>query len=197
MKYNNVNLDTYWNDDGSNEEGDLSLLEYPPLSQGNPSQATSLLLDFKEEQPLALEKVKDLALEAFQIAENDIFTYNPCFIVSIPSSSSEHLNVPCEYICKVLATHFPRLTHLRGALKRIETVPKSAIARPGERPDYDVHKRTIRYNGPTLNIPKSSVIMVDDIVTRRETSRACRDILKQATHCKSVLGFFIGRTRWR
>lgn len=189
--YDDVNLQLFWDEQNKN----LSLLEYIPVNRGGGiSPATKLLLDFKENRLLALEKVEALAIEAWSLAEEDFLEYNCRYLVALPSSSAEHPNAPCETICAALAERFPYLTYLPGALRRIETVPSSARAQPGMRLDRNDHLRTIRYVGPTLSLPDSSIIMVDDIVTRKATSSACRDILKQVTYCKSVLGFFIGRT---
>jgi predicted amidophosphoribosyltransferase len=186
MDYTDVELDLQW------WPGNFSLLRYPPVRRANKS--TYLILDFKESKPLALEKVRHLAIQAFREIEGDLSRYTYRYLVALPRSKQDDLNGPCEYICSALAAKFSGLVHLKGALQRVVTVTKSATASPGERPNYDTHLSTIEYVGPSPLHPNSVIIMVDDVYTRGETSRACRDILRAATHCKDVLGCFIGRT---
>jgi predicted amidophosphoribosyltransferase len=178
--------------DGDN----LSIFEYIPWRRrGKVNDITFLLLDFKENKPAAVNEIQSVMLQAFAGWEGKFRRAFRCkYIVSVPSSSSEYANIPCEQICAALAEQFRWLTYLPEALKRIETVPKAARAASGERPDYTTHRRTIRYTGPPLHIPTETIIMVDDILTRGATSDACRDILQQATGCKRVIGLFIGRT---
>jgi predicted amidophosphoribosyltransferase len=177
--------------DGNN----LSFFEYIPWRTGKANDITFLLLDFKENKPAAVNEVQNAVLQAFTGWERQFRrTFRSKYIVSVPSSSSAHANLACEQVCAALAERFRWLTYLPGALERIETVPKAARAAPAERPDYATHKRTIRYIGPPLHIPDDTIVMVDDIITRGATSQACRDILRQATGCKRVLGLFMGRT---
>lgn len=191
MRYVDVELDLQrW-------PRNFALLRYLPKRSGDANESTYLLLDFKEGNPIALEKVRHLAIQAFRESESSLSSYSYRYLVALPTHEKNQPNESCEFICSALAAEFPGVISLRGALRREVTVPKSATASPGERPDYWSHLSTIKYVGPSPLSPNSIIIMVDDVYTQGETSRACRDILKPATHCKDVLGFFIGRTTRR
>ncbi len=144
-----------------------------------------------------MEQVKKITIAAFSQAEDDLRDWGCYYIVAIPPSNAETTNAPCEAVCAALADHFDWLTYLPGALKRVTTVPKSATAGKEGRPrtTYEEHVNSIRYVGPSIVARNQSIIMVDDVLTLGATSQACRTILTQATGCKQVLGFFIGRTR--
>jgi predicted amidophosphoribosyltransferase len=82
---------------------------------------------------------------------------------------------------------------LPKALERMETVQKAAWARPGKRPTYDDHLRTITYVGPTLN-KEAAVVMFDDVITMKNTSSACREILRSSQGIESAKGIYLART---
>ena len=177
-------------------EGDnFFLFDYIPYSSRNRNEITLFLLDFKDNVPDVVREVQDITIQTLLTVETYLRRTLRCkYIVSIPPSRSGYANIPCEQVCAALGQRFRWLTHLPGALKRTQTVPKSARAAPGERPDYTTHKRTIKYIGPPLRIPNEAIVMIDDIYTSGTISAACRDILQQATDCKRVVGLFIGRT---
>lgn len=175
---------------------DYYLLQYFPRRSGASNEATDLVIAFKENEEPALVIAEQLLLSAFERMESLLKDEHLArFIVSIPSSRAGGTNEPCERVCRTLARRFDWLTHIPKALVRVETVPKSARAAPGQRPDYSEHLRTIQYKGPALALADQSMIMLDDVLTRGETSRACRSILNTATSSKMVLGAFLGRTR--
>lgn len=175
------------------EDEDIFLLKYYPWRSSNRNAITKLLLDFKQNVPGAVEEIQDVVVQQFGEWEVALRQKLGCkYIVSIPSSSAEHPNIPCEQICSTLSQEFPWLTHLPQALKRTQTVPQSS--RSAVRTDYARHMQTIQYAGPVLQAHGSTIIMIDDILTTGSVSKACRDILERRTKCKGVLGVFIGRT---
>jgi len=175
---------------------DFYVLKYFSKRSGLANSVTSLILRFKENDEAAVTAVIQLMTTEFERIEATLRDERLCrYIVSIPSSTAKRSNVPCERVCRALAKKFDWLTHVPDALIRGETVQKSAFAAPGERPDYEEHIRTIKYNAGTLHLNKESFIMFDDVKTRGETSRACREILAKATACKAVIGVFLGRTQ--
>lgn len=175
---------------------DFYVLKYFSKRSGLANSVTSLILRFKENDEAAVTTVIQMMTTEFERIEATLREERLCrYIVSIPSSTAKRSNVPCERVCRALAKKFDWLTHIADALVRIETVPKSAFAAFGKRPDYEEHVRTIKYNADTLHLNKESVIMLDDIKTRGETSRACREIITEATACKAVIGVFLGRTQ--
>lgn len=173
----------------------LFLYEYIPWRSSKRNEITNLILDFKKDYPYAVSTVQMKMAQAFATCASYLRDTLHCrYIVTIPSSQQWGLNKPCERICEALAVAFPWLTYLPECLQRIQTVPKSARSEAGMRPDYATHVSSICYAGPRLNLAKQSFIMVDDIFTRGETSRACRDILMRATRCERAVGLFVGKT---
>lgn len=190
MKYDDIELDMQWTPNA------LSLIKYTPQREGL-TPASGFILDFKQNNYLALRKVRDLALEALRDYE-DLEEFSRGYLVTIPGHEAGSINEPCEFLCAELAKAFPRqLVHLKQALRRIITVEKSATALSGNRPKYADHIRSIRYNGPQRLNTKERIIMVDDVLTRGATSSACRDILMKATKCTDVQGFFVARTTYQ
>src|SRR5260370_897067 len=114
MDYTDVELDLQW------WSSNFSLLKYPPVRRAN--KLTYLILDFKENKPLALERVRHLAIQAFREFENGLSRYTYRYLVALPRSKQDHFNEPCEYICSALAAEFSGLVHLKGALRRVVTV---------------------------------------------------------------------------
>jgi predicted amidophosphoribosyltransferase len=96
-------------------------------------------------------------------------------------------------MCEAIELESKRFRRIPFALRRIRTVAKSSLARPGERPTYLEHKESIEYVGK-IRDEHSSVIMLDDVITQGNVSSACRDILKSQMRCKRVIGLFLGRT---
>jgi hypothetical protein len=174
----------------------FTLIKYFPRKGNSPDipSSTKLVWGFKDNLPLALSKVRDLAFEALRDYE-DFEEFRWGYLVVLPSHSAGSINMPCEYLCAELARAYPgQLVHLKQALRRTTTVERSATAPAGQRPTYIEHKNSIVYDGPKVS-SGAKIIMVDDVLTRGETSNACRDILKRATGCKDVRGFFVAKTQ--
>jgi len=121
----------------------------------------------------------------------------PRYLVSIPSHDVGGTSTSIESVCRALEKRFSWLTYMPEALVRTDSVPKSARAGPGGRPSYFDHLASIKYGGPKIRLQGPTIIMLDDVMTRGATSKACRTILHQATDCKQVTGIFVGRTQWK
>ena len=176
------------------ETGTMFLYEYIPWRSNRRNETTRLILDFKNDYPYAVNKVKADMIEAFdQVATLLKERWQCRYIVAIHRAWAGTRNEPCEQVCEALASAFPWLTYLEGALERVTSVPKSSRSEPGMRPDYAAHFNSIRFTRQ-IDVRGRSIIILDDIITRGETSKACRDILLSATHCRSVSGLFVGKT---
>lgn len=174
---------------------DISLLAYQPVSSYGKNEKNKLILSFKDNHTTAVQYVTDIVLQLFTKNEK-MYQHELGFryVVSIPSSTAGRTNAPCERICSVLAQRFSWLTHIPHALERVQSVLQSHRVRYEERLKCFQHMQTIQYTGPALHIPNESFVMLDDIITFGETSKACRRILKRETECKRVIGLFVGRT---
>ena len=189
MKYDDVKLDVLW----FPHDRHLTLIQYTSRTR---TPETKLIWDFKENQLPALRKVCNLAFQVLRDYEG-LEMFRSGYLVAIPGHAAGGINAPCEYLCAALARAFPhQLVHLKQALERVVEVKKSSKVPPRARPTYADHIRSIRYAGPQIN-PHERIIMVDDVLTRGETSRACRDILMKATGCTDVLGLFVGKTLYQ
>lgn len=172
------------------------LYEYIPWKDTEKrNEITKLMLDFKNDNLSAINTVQRELIQAFTPLVPYFRDTLQCnYIVTVPSSQQGALNKPCEKVCEALMEAFPWLIFLEGSLERTQTVTKSSRAEVGMRPGYSDHMRSIRYAGPRLNLANESYILLDDVLTRGATSKACRDILTRATNCKQVAGLFVGKT---
>jgi hypothetical protein len=176
-----------WNGD------DLFILPYRSKRSGANDAVTDFILDFKGGYPQAMALGTKLIVDVAESFEN-VFRRAACgYILAAPPHGVGKAKAPGEAACKALAEAL-ELKHLVGALERIEAVQKAAYAPPGGRPGYLDHVRTIRYDGPKLNLKGKGVILFDDLLTRGDTSMACRKIITDATDCSKVIGIFFGRT---
>jgi predicted amidophosphoribosyltransferase len=177
---------------------DYAILRYLPKSRtgGTSDVPSQLLLDFKNGIPEAEETVGAMALTALQRLAPTLRDSRKCaFIVPLPSHSAARTGGPCHRLATRLAEQLDWL-EFWPVLVRHKTVPKSATAAPGERPTREQHRASMRFAGPALAIPHQSIIMLDDVITAGETSTAGREILLEATRCRSVVGFFLARTAY-
>jgi predicted amidophosphoribosyltransferase len=175
---------------------DYAMLSYRPkrLTGGVYDAASQLLIDFKEGLTTAEDLMTELARGAIQRQVRELRDRRRCaYLVVVPSHAATTTDGPCHRLGRRLSAGVDWLEFLPG-LVRHATVAKSSKARPGERPTRADHVASIRYEGPRLRIPSQSIIMLDDVITAGETSGAVREILLQATGCRSVIGLFLSRT---
>lgn len=173
----------------------ISLFVYQPVSSYGKNEKNKLILAFKDNHTTAVQYVTDIVIQLFTNHEKS-FQHKLGFryLVSIPSHTAGCTNTPCELVCSALAQRFTWLTHIPHALERVQSVPQSHRVSYEERPKCFRHMQSIQYTGPALHIPDESFVMLDDIITFGETSKACRSILKRETECERVIGLFVGRT---
>ncbi len=172
---------------------DYFLLAYPPKRKMN--DVSKLIWDLKENQPQAIAMVISLLVPVFKKWEAQLRDVDRCrYIISIPGHEKGKINLGCEAIAGELTSRFTWLKHFPDALRRTRTVAKASTAASAEdRPGHSDHMKSIAYFGPRLPATES-IIMIDDVLTRSDTSGACRDILIRDSKSKHVVGLFMGKT---
>ena len=80
-----------------------------------------------------------------------------------------------------------------SCLERWKAVPKSACARPGERPEPEIHFESMRVVSTVFRPQRITV--VDDFVTKGATLLAAVSRVQAAFPDSSVRGFALVRTR--
>jgi predicted amidophosphoribosyltransferase len=175
---------------------DFNLFKYVPKGRGlGPNEARRLILDFKDNKPEAVVLVTEIATRMVAQLECTLRDARGCrYIVAAPRSSQGGPGNGAASVCASLAENFAWLTHLAGGLKRAHAVVKSAWAHGEDRPDYSTHIESIRYAGPMLRPTPSGILLFDDVITKGNTSSACKHILTQATGVRRVTGLYLGRT---
>lgn len=178
------------------EGPEFCLLKYHSKHSGHFGDTSRLILDFKENNTEAVTIAVSLLLSAFDSMVDVLRDRRFCrYIVAVPPSSAGKPRASSERTCSEIAEHYTWLEHISAALARVESVQKSAYSYPGQRPSCDDHIRTIRYEGPSLDLRGQSVLVFDDVLTKGRTIAACRRILREATDCRSVFGVCLGRTQ--
>jgi predicted amidophosphoribosyltransferase len=171
---------------------DYYILSYPPVSRGR-TVVTDFVLDFKANQEEAVALATRIILAHINKIQARLQEALCEYAVSIPPHTAGSINVPCEGACLAVTKRFKWITHLPMALWRTKSVQKASYASRGQRPTYDDHRASIEYRGP-IRSNAASFIMLDDVFTKGNVSRACRDILMEEANCKRVIGIFLGRT---
>jgi hypothetical protein len=173
---------------------DYYILRYPPKRYGQANDTTRLVLDFKGNQKEAVDTAWGIVEAAVEDLESYLRDDCRCkYVLALPPHNAGGVNASGESMCKRMANRFAWMEYLPKALKRTESVKKAAYARPGERPTYDDHLRTIAYVGPTLN-KKAAALMFDDVITMKNTSSACREILRSSQGIETAKGIYLART---
>lgn len=114
-------------------------------------------------------------------------------LVPVPGSAplKQDALSPPQIICnRLLYSGFG--AEIEQLLERSEAVPKSAFAKPGERPSINRHYETIRVQ-PRLVSPRR-IILVDDVITRGRTAYACAWRLSEAFPEAEINVFAVIRT---
>ena len=206
---------------------DFALLNYPPrrYEQWNGvNDTTRLVLNFKENVPEAVKFVSDLSVAAMARQAAKFRDELDCgYVIAVPRSGAGVQNYGCEAVAKALASRYPYLRHMPGALERTAGITPSHM---GGAHTVAEHAASISYRGGALGpdlrslrcrecaknfrteigfawhlehihgaaARTKSIIIVDDVTTHGSTGEACRQVLTAATGAPRVVGFFIGKT---
>lgn len=173
----------------------LWVLPYYTKRSGNADGVSEFIWNFKDGKSTAVPLAIDLLVKAVAQEEEEIRnTFRCSFICSVPSSQKGCASPVAERVCCELAKKFPWLTHLAGALRRTQTVPRAHLCSPGNRPTLQKHLDTITYRD-NYNLKGQNVLLFDDILTTGNTSDACTLTLQSGAHCGNVVGIFLGKTQ--
>jgi hypothetical protein len=181
------------------EHHHLCLFPYYPKDSPLKNQNTELIWKFKRNESSAVHIVTQMAVQAFTQNERILQAIRPFwYLVVMPPHEAGKHNLPCEILCARLALNFPSWLHsLPNALERAGDVEKSSMAKHEgkKRPDFLDHATSISYEGPQeICTENDGILLVDDVFTTGNTFEACYGILKDATSCESIIGFFVGKT---
>ena len=109
---------------------------------------------------------------------------------SAPSRPTETLTVT-SLICRNLQSLGLGAT-VADLIQRVQSVPKSAFARPGNRPNVKVHYDSLRVERSISEF--EDLLLIDDIVTRGCTLMGCALRLQEAYPNARILAFAMMRT---
>jgi hypothetical protein len=175
---------------------DFSIFKYKPKGRfPDHNEARQLVLDFKGDWTQAIELVTKIVVGI--VGQNETtFRDDRCcrFVVAVPGHNAGGPGKAGTSVCTALAEKYDWLTFLPDGLQRLHAVTKSAWAHGDDRPDYSTHAESIGYAGPMLRPTPCGILLFDDVITKGNTSSACRDILKGATGVGRVTGLYLGRT---
>jgi predicted amidophosphoribosyltransferase len=178
----------------SDSREDFYLYRYIPFNSGKANSLSKFMIAVKNEDTIAVHYAALLIRQALDGQKSALRLIRRCkYLMCIPPSRGGPTKSTYEELCRKVAEPFDWLTHIPNALVRTRTVRSSHTYRSTDRPTADVHYNTIRYVGPPIQ-PEAGILLFDDIYTRGETSKGCRQRLLDDTDCGSVTGIFLGKT---
>jgi hypothetical protein len=125
----------------------------------------------------------------------DGFFESAAVLIPMPGAALSKANTvsPTRSICMALldAGLGARVV---SCLRRTETIPKSAFAAPGERPGAIRHYDTLAVEMPLHEPDPTTILLVDDVVTRGATAMGAAGRLLERFPNASVKLFAIART---
>lgn len=188
------NSQAFWD-----EHQNLCLFPYHPKDSPLKNHLTELIWQFKRNEDPAVRIVTQMAVQAFTQNERILRAKRPFWsLVVMPPHEAGKRNLPCEILCARLAMNFSSwLRNLPNALERTGDVEKSSMAKHEgkKRPGFLEHAASISYEGPEdICTENDGILLVDDVFTTGNTFDACYGILKDATSCELIIGFFVGKT---
>lgn len=172
-----------------------SLLCYSPKGESELSKRSRIARDkIKNGDAATLRRFVELLRERTNVGQplHDFFNTNT-LLVPMPRSAPLVTGAlwPSKRICDAMAgAGFGTTAPL---LERFVAVPKSAFARPGERPTIPTHFASLRLS--QLDVAGADLIVVDDIITRGNSVLAAASRLAERLPKASIRAFAVIRTR--
>jgi hypothetical protein len=153
-----------------------------------------MVVDFKDMKPAALVEVTSWMLGTLPGIASTLRSAGCRFVLTPPGRNVGPARGSAEALCATLASAFPWLEHMPGALERTDVV--SSRYHDGRAPGLERHLATIRVTipRPPPTSGPSAALLFDDVFRDGATSEACRRHLMQSLGVDRVFGLFITRT---
>ncbi len=170
-----------------------SLLIYSPRGKAPESRNSQrVCYGIKQGDPILLHRVAELT--ATSIDSFPDFLGPSVTLVPVPRSAplpATDASWPALSICKALvARGLGR--EILPLLRRTTSVPKSAFAAPGQRPDPRTHLRSLAVD--PLLYPPDHITLIDDVVTRGSTLLAGGSLIADTHPNVALRAFAVIRT---
>jgi len=154
--------------------------EYFPKRQGKQDDFSKLILWFKDINNLSDKAKRDLVNyfvdELVDIIANNLI--KPDVVIPVPSSKAYRISEGLKLLAKELSIRL-NAKNYTGALERIFTVRKSSTSVSSERPTFEEHYNSFEVN-PRFDVAGKKVLLIDDVYTLGNTSRAAAAKLFEA-----------------
>ncbi len=174
-----------------------AFLQYSPHGTSEVSETSRKWRDaVKNDEPGALRRIAR-ALSA-RLSSTGLGAFLGSGIALVPAPRSAPLRNrdalwPARRICEELI-EAGLGSEILEVVARREAVPKSAFARPGERPGPEDHLQTLALAGTPL-LPHPRITVVDDFVTRGATLLAVASLVQRGFPKSEVRAFALVRTK--
>lgn len=147
----------------------------------------------KRGDPVLLPRIASHVSQLVSAGHFDGFFGEDVTLVPVPGSAPfvpGALWVPDRIARALQASGLAR--EIWPTLKRVHAVPKSAWARPGERPDIGQHMESLHLEDRL--VPTARIVLVDDFVTKGRTLLAAASLIAQVLPDVHVRAFAVMRT---
>ena len=172
-----------------------SFLVYTPRgTSGISAKSRTVCYDLKRAKAATLQRMGELLLRHIE-QEGELLSIlgGDTVLVPVPRSSPIPKGAlwPAGRICDTLIEYGLAQESI-PCLERIEAVPKSAYAAPGERPSAQKHYDTLAVSQALIQ--PSRITLIDDVVTRGRTLLAAATRISEAFPGTEVRALAIVRT---